>query len=124
MNDQIASWKRIRSGDRGEFEAFYGAHSARIFQFLCHMTGNRQVAVELLQEVFLHLWERANGFDPERGDLINYVFGIARNRAAEWRRDCKRHPDAPDTGAETTSPRLAVDLSTASFSRGQTLKRR
>ncbi len=97
MSDQAASWKRIRSGDRGEFEAFYRAHSGRILQFLCHMTGNRHAAVDLLQEVFLQLWERANGFDPERGNLINYVFGIARNRAAEWRRDCKRYPDAPET---------------------------
>ena len=92
MSDQATSWKRIQSGDRREFEIFYRAHSGRILQFLCHMTGNRQAAADLLQDVFLHFWERTNGFDPARGGLINYVFGIARNRAAEWRRDREQHP--------------------------------
>ena len=93
MSDQAVAWERILSGDRREFESFYHEHAGRILQFLRHMTGNHQAAADLLQEVFLHLWERANGFDPARGSLINYVFGIARNRAAEWRRRCGRYAD-------------------------------
>jgi hypothetical protein len=39
MTDQAEIWKRIREGDRKEFEAFYNAKALRILQFLCRMTG-------------------------------------------------------------------------------------
>ena len=104
MGDQEASWERIQSGDRREFESFYHANAGRILQFLRHMTGDHQAASDLLQEVFLYLWKRTNGFDPARGSLINYVFGIARNRAAEWRRRCGRFADDSGLPDENRGP--------------------
>ena len=100
MTEQEALWKHIRSGDRREFEAFYHAHAARVLQFLCRMTRNRQASEDITQDVFLELWKRPNGFDPSRGNLINYVFGIARKRGAEWWRghnaDHQEPSKAPD----------------------------
>jgi RNA polymerase sigma-70 factor (ECF subfamily) len=104
VSDQEAASERIRSGDRREFESFYHANAGRILQFLRHMTGDHQAASDILQEVFLHLWERTNGFDPARGSLINYVFGIARNRAAEWRRHCGRFSDDSGLSHENCEP--------------------
>jgi DNA-directed RNA polymerase specialized sigma24 family protein len=47
MTGQKALWKRIRAGGRQEFEAFYYAHVGSILQFLCRMTGNRQVSEDI-----------------------------------------------------------------------------
>ena len=33
------------------------------------------------------LWQRPNGFQPERGTLRTYLYGIGRKRAAEWWRE-------------------------------------
>lgn len=110
MSDQEAAWERIRSGDRREFESFYHANAGRILQFLHHMTGDHQAAADLLQEVFLHLWERTNGFDPARGSLVNYIFGIARNRAAEWRRRYGRFADESDLSHESRRPEAGHEI--------------
>jgi RNA polymerase sigma-70 factor (ECF subfamily) len=37
-----------------------------------------------MQETFTLIWERPNGFQPERGPLRTYLYGIGRKRAAEW----------------------------------------
>jgi RNA polymerase sigma-70 factor (ECF subfamily) len=84
MTEPEALWKHIRAGDRRAFEAFYYANAPRILQFLCRMTGNRNASEDITQEVFLQLWSHPNGFDPARGSLVGYVFGIARNLGAEW----------------------------------------
>lgn len=99
LEDTQQVWARIRSGDAEAFEAWYRAHAGRIQQFLRRMTGNRQAAEDVGQEVFLQLWERPDGFDPARGHLVNYVFGMARKRAAEWWR---RRP--PNQATDATPP--------------------
>lgn len=42
-----------------------------------------------MQETFLQLWRKPNGFHPENGTLRCYVFGIGRKRAADWWRQFK-----------------------------------
>ena len=37
-----------------------------------------------MQETFTQLWCRPNGFQPERGSLRAYLYGIGRRRAAQW----------------------------------------
>jgi RNA polymerase sigma-70 factor (ECF subfamily) len=47
---------------------------------------NKQVADDVIQETFVQVWRRPNGFDPERGTLRAYLFGTARKLAASWNR--------------------------------------
>lgn len=39
-----------------------------------------------MQETFLHLWNRAQGFDAERGALGPWLLAVARNRAIDYLR--------------------------------------
>src|SRR5258708_30658294 len=48
------------------------------------IVGNLQAAEDVAQDTFTQIWNRPNGFEPERGTLRAYVFGIGRERAAEW----------------------------------------
>ena len=114
MTDQEELWRRIRAGDRQVFEAFYRAYAGRILQFLCRMTGNRQASEDITQEVFIGLWKHSNGFDPGRGDVIRYIFGIARNRGAEWWSSCPMESKAPLTAARCSSKK---QVSNTAFSR-------
>ena len=77
-------WQNLCHGDAGAFEAFYREHAPRLRSFLRHLLGSRQAADDIAQEAFLMLWQQPNGFDPGRGRLKAYLFGIARKRAAEW----------------------------------------
>ncbi len=42
-----------------------------------------------MQETFTQIWRRPHGYDPERGALRGWLFGIARKQAAEWGRKQK-----------------------------------
>jgi RNA polymerase sigma-70 factor (ECF subfamily) len=84
MADDHTLWELIRAGDAAAFDSFYRQNAARLHAFLRHLTGNRQAAEDLMQETFAQIWHRPNGFEPSRGTLRAYLYGIGRKRAAEW----------------------------------------
>ena len=93
MADDRQLWERICQGDVRAFDAFYRENAPRLEMFLRNVVGNRQAAEDLMQETFTQMWQRPNGFQPERGSLRAYLFGIGRKRAADWWRK-REAPDA------------------------------
>jgi RNA polymerase sigma-70 factor (ECF subfamily) len=77
-------WERIVKGDADSFDAFYRANAPGLQGFLRQIVGNPQAAEDVAQETFIQIWNRPNGFQPERGALRTYLYGIGRKRAAEW----------------------------------------
>ena len=69
---------RTQSGDEDAFLALYRRRQAGLFRFALHMSGSMPVAEDVTQEVFLALLRQDCGYDPERGTLSGYLFGIAR----------------------------------------------
>ncbi len=69
---------QMRSGDEEAFVALYRRRQGGIFRFALHITGSRVLAEDITQEVFLALIRDDCGYDPERGTLSGYLFGIAR----------------------------------------------
>ena len=69
---------RIRSGDEQAFVGLYRRRQAALFRFALHMSGSMPVAEDVTQEVFLALLREECGYDPDRGTLSGYLFGIAR----------------------------------------------
>jgi RNA polymerase sigma-70 factor, ECF subfamily len=69
---------RIQSGDEAAFLLLYRRRQAALYRFAVHMSGSTTVAEDVVQEVFLALLREACGYDPDRGTLSGYLFGIAR----------------------------------------------
>ncbi len=69
---------RMRHGDEQAFVALYRRRQGAIYRFAMHMSGSASTAEDIAQEVFLALIREDRGFDPERGSLSAYLFGIAR----------------------------------------------
>lgn len=84
MADDREVWQKISHGDAEAFEAFYRENAPRLHAFLRQVVGNHEAAEDVAQEAFTQIWNRPNGFQPERGTLRAYLFGIGRKRAAEW----------------------------------------
>jgi len=68
---------RIHSGDEQAFVSLYRKRQGGIFRFALHMSGSEAVAEDVTQEVFLAVI-RECGYDPRRGTLSGYLYGIAR----------------------------------------------
>jgi len=87
LADDREIWKRISQGNADAFDAFYRENAPRLLVFLRQVYANPQAAEDIVQETFTQIWTRRNGFQPERGSLCAYLYGIARKRAADlWRK--------------------------------------
>ena len=69
---------RMQSGDEEAFLTLYRRRQGGLFRFALHMSGSMPVAEDVTQEVFLALLREGCGYDPDRGTLSGYLFGIAR----------------------------------------------
>ena len=67
------------AGDEAAFTALYRRRQQSVYRFALQMSGSRPVAEDVTPEVFLALVRDGQRFDPERGRLLAFLFGIARN---------------------------------------------
>ena len=91
--------RRMIAGDQDAFTLLYHRKHPAIYRFALHMSGNCSVAEDVTQEVFMTLIRDAKRFDPERGTLGGFLFGIARNhlrRRWEQERNSVPLPESAD----------------------------
>jgi RNA polymerase sigma-70 factor (ECF subfamily) len=72
--------RRAAKGDEDAFTLVYRRHQAAIYRFALRMTGHAWASEEIVQDVFMTLMRDPKKYDPERGPLVAYLYGIARNR--------------------------------------------
>jgi len=70
---------QMKAGDEDAFLLLYRRKHPALYRFALHMSGNAAVAEDVTQEVFMALIRDAGRFDPARGSLGGFLFGIARN---------------------------------------------
>jgi RNA polymerase sigma-70 factor (ECF subfamily) len=71
------------AGSEDAFTTLYRRRQSNIYRFALQMTGCRAKAEDVTQETFMVLIQEAQRFDPGRGSLSSYLYGIARN--CVWR---------------------------------------
>ena len=74
---------RIADGDQGAFASLYDTLSPRVFGLILRVLVNRSQSEEVLQEVFLEIWQSAGRFAPNRGQGRSWVMTIAHRRAVD-----------------------------------------
>ena len=87
MADDAALWDQICAGSTSAFEALFREVGPRLRSFVRVYSGRQADAEDIVQETFLGLWNRRDGYDPEKGSLRQYIYGIARKRVAQKRRE-------------------------------------
>lgn len=90
--------KRTAAGDRAAFAALYDAVSAKLFGIVLRILKRRDAAEDVLQDVFVKIWQRASDFDPQRASPVTWMATIARNAALDVarRRTAVALDDAPE----------------------------
>jgi RNA polymerase sigma-70 factor (ECF subfamily) len=72
--------KRSAKGDEEAFTQLYRRHQAQLYRFALRMTGHAWAAEEIVQDVFMTLVREPKKFDPARGTLGGFLYGVTRNR--------------------------------------------
>ena len=61
----------------------YRRHAGSVFALARRLLASRDEAEEVLQEVFLRLWQQPDRFDPGRGALRSYLLAMTHGRAID-----------------------------------------
>lgn len=83
--------KRVaESQDKAAFEEIFDYFAPRLKAYLLRLGAQGGQAEELVQEVMITLWQKANLFDPSKSSLSTWLFRVARNRHIDSMRREKR----------------------------------
>jgi RNA polymerase sigma-70 factor (ECF subfamily) len=103
--------EKVAQGDRSAFIAIYDRFSTPLYSLAIKMLANETEAEDLLQEVFLSVWNKASTFRADRGSAFSWVVAQLRNRAIDRIRSRHRRgelleahaPDLEPSGSATAS---------------------
>jgi len=61
----------------------YRRHAGAVFALARRLLADRTLAEEIVQEVFLRLWNNPDRFDPDRGSLRSYLLAQCHGRSVD-----------------------------------------
>lgn len=87
---------RLLNGQEGEkgARALYRLLAPELYGFIAGRLGDRGLAEEIVQDVFVQVWRHAEHYDPARGEVRTWIYGIARNAVVDAERRRARRPRA------------------------------
>jgi RNA polymerase sigma-70 factor (ECF subfamily) len=93
------------AGDEDAFAALYRRRQGGVYRFALQMSGSEALAEDVVQEVFMVLMRDGGNFDPTRGSLAAYLYGIARNHVLRaFERERSLVPLDADDGDSNDAP--------------------
>ena len=107
-SDDLDLLRQTRGGSATAFQALYRRHQGPLYRFALLRCGAPATAADVVQEVFMGLLTGSLAFDPLRGQLPHFMFGVARklilrHEAAHQRTASLPEPD-DDGDAELELP--------------------
>lgn len=75
--------KKIASRDIQALESLYDSYSGLMYSLIYSIVEDKSTTEELLQDVFIQIWEKAHLFDMSHGNVCQWIVTLARNRAID-----------------------------------------
>lgn len=97
---------RVRRRDEEALAAFYDRHAGIMYAMLLRILKDSGAAEEVLQDMFLDVWRRAERFDGNRGTPLAWLLVMGRSRALSRLRATRRRYDIE--GADELRPETMV----------------
>ncbi len=74
---------RLKARDKSAFEYLYDHYSGSLFGVVSRVIQKEEVAEEVLQDVFLKIWNKIDNYDPAKGKLFTWMLNLTRNLAID-----------------------------------------
>jgi len=78
--------ERLLAGDDDALAEAYDRWSTLVHSLAMRITADHAAAEDVTQDVFVHLWQHPDRYDPNRGALRSWLCLLARSRALDWLR--------------------------------------
>jgi len=103
---------RLRARDQLALAELYDRYGGMAYRLILRMVRDKGIAEDLVQETFLRVWNRAAGFDSDRGAVGPWLLAVARNRAIDYLRYRDRRVENKLELNETEHPSLFAEMPT------------
>jgi RNA polymerase sigma-70 factor (ECF subfamily) len=96
---------RLARGDRAALAALYDRHAPLVFALVRRIVGSPAEAEDLVHDVFMEAWRRAESYDASRGGVRTWLLLRARSRALDHNKSAAVSrtvslPDRPTAAAD------------------------
>lgn len=81
QQDQLIA--ELQAGNEKAFERIYQLYSESTYGIIFSITKDSDISEELLQDVFLKIWNNASSYNPQKGRFFTWVLNIARNASID-----------------------------------------
>jgi RNA polymerase sigma factor (sigma-70 family) len=98
--------KRLQAKDKSALEFLYDNYSGALYGVIFRVLKNEDIAEEVLQDVFLKIWDRFEQYDSTKGKLFTWMLNIARNQAIDKTRSKEISKDQKTRGIENVVSRI------------------
>lgn len=79
-------YEGLQAGDKSCLETLYQKYEKLLYSYAYKMTSNHERSEEVVQDVFLKLWQKKGAYDAGRGKLSTWLISVARNSAIDLSR--------------------------------------
>ena len=115
----------MSAGDEEAFTTLYRRRQGGVYRFALQMSGSPAIAEDVTQEAFIVLMRTAERYDPNRGSLAAYLYGIARNyvlRRLEQDRMFVQFSDSPGEEEMTNNAMIVEGDPLADLTRNEMIE--
>src|SRR6185436_16488237 len=101
---------RMQRRDPQALAELYDRYGRVTFSLILRVVRDTGIAEDLVQETFLRVWNRVNGFDAQKGSIGPWLLAVARNRAIDYLRSAVGRDRNALEYEETDPPSLYCDM--------------
>lgn len=101
---------RLQRRDPQALAELYDRYGRLAYSLIVRVVRDGALAEDLVQETFLRVWNRAQGFDAKRGALGPWLLAVARNRAIDYLRSASGRERNALELEEVDHPSLYTDM--------------
>lgn len=73
----------LKNKDRKGLDWLYDHYSAALYGHILRIVKNQEIAEEVLQDIFLKIWNKFDSYNENKGKLFTWMLNIARNQAID-----------------------------------------
>ena len=106
--------QRVAAGDRQAVSELYDQIAAPLFSVAVRILGDAADAEEVIQDVFVQLWEKAAIFDSSLGSAFHWALSITRHRSIDRLRSRQRRARLVEELQNTMSSEVSSQAERAS----------
>jgi RNA polymerase sigma-70 factor (ECF subfamily) len=114
QENDVALLSAIGARDEVALAQLYDRYRAILFGLVMRILNNREEAEDVLQEVFLQVWRKAEDFDENRGRPFTWLVTLARSRGIDRLRTLAARERVAEAGAREPSEEIS-DAATDAF---------